>query len=316
MTPEKAARYTKELWAVLDEVMPARIYQYRSGDEEHIEALKQEKVYMCDPVRFNDPTDGLCYVDFDDVVVETVLDQGLPFALNEVLSGGQKEIQNGASDQKLLDADLLKAIAMGNNALALTSRLRQQVRVSCFSETIDSDLMWSHYAGDQKGFAIRYSTNDLSFSDCAGCCNPFCHSQGFPLYPVLYRNRKSDITEYALFRAKCEAMGLDAETELPMPLLPLIQKRKVWSYEREWRIVCPRNDLEYFDMKPDAVYLGPLIQQNLAMVLYDIAREKDIPIFKMEINFASPSFELLQEDWTEYNSEDIRRYFEHHKLLY
>jgi len=108
-------------------------------------------------------------------------------------------------------------------------------------------------------------------------------------------------------------MGLDTETELPIPLLPLIQKRQVWSYEREWRIVCPRRDLKYFDMKPDAIYLGPLIQQNLALRLYEIARDKELPMFKMEINYRSPSFELLQDDWSEYSLEDIRGYFEHRR---
>ena len=305
MTHEEIDRYTRELWRLLEDIMPAQIYQYRAGEEGHIEALTQEKVYISDPVRFNDPTDGLWYVDFDDVLMETVRERDLPAALKEELPDEQ--------DPKVPDVDLMRAIAWGNNALKLTSKLRQQARIACFSETIDSDLMWSHYAGEQKGYAIRYNTNDLSFSDCASCCNPFCYSQGFPLYPVLYRDRKSDITEYALFRAKCEAMGLDTETELPIPLLPLIQKRQVWSYEREWRIVCPRRDLEYFDMKPDAIYLGPLIQQNLAMRLYEIARDKDIPMFKMEINYRSPSFELLQDDWSEYSLEDIRGYFEHRR---
>ena len=49
-------------------------------------------------------------------------------------------------------------------------------------------------------------------------------------------------------------------------------------------------------MKPDAVYLGPLIPQRLAMQLYEIDRDKGIPIIKVGINFASPSFELLQDD--------------------
>ena len=75
LTPEKIDRYNKELWAVLDLIMPSEIYQYRAGDEGHFMALEQEKVYLSDPVRFNDPTDGLCYVDFDDVLLETVLEQ-------------------------------------------------------------------------------------------------------------------------------------------------------------------------------------------------------------------------------------------------
>ena len=63
-------------------------------------------------------------------------------------------------------------------------------------------------------------------------------------------------------------------------------------------------------MKPDPVYLGPLIPQRLALQLYEIARDKGIPIIKMGINYASPSFELLQDDWSEYSREDVRRYFE------
>ena len=284
---EKAERYTHELWEAVDNVTPAQIFQYRAGEEEHIAAFAEGKVYLSDPVRFNDPTDGLCYVDLDDVIEETMLEE-----------------EGGADDQ------LRKAIRLGNNALELTSKLRRQVRISCFSETIDSDLMWSHYANMQRGFALRYSTKNLRFPDCDVCCNPFCHSQGFPLYPVLYRDRKSDITEYALFRAKCEMQGIDPETELPIPLLPLIQKRRVWSYEREWRIVCQNKDVEYFNMVPDAVFLGPLIEEDTAVRLYEIAKDRGIPIFKMSINLSSPSFELLQDDWSEYSPKEVRRFFE------
>ena len=323
LTPEKIDRYNKELWAVLDLIMPSEIYQYRAGDEGHFMALEQEKVYLSDPVRFNDPTDGLCYVDFDDVLLETVLEQDYRSAMRRRGGRGPVKEPEGEPDKKpetepdaadnsqAPDSELMKAIALGQNALEVTSKLREQVRIACFSETVDSDLMWSHYAGEQKGFAIRYRTDDLRFADCAACSNPFCHRPGFPLYPVLYRDRKSDITEYALFRAKCEALGLDATTELPIPLLPLIQKRKVWRYEREWRIVCSRKDLEYFDMKPDAIYLGPQIEEDMALRLCKIARKKQIPVFKMGINYASPSFELLQDDWSDWTKDSVRRYFEH-----
>lgn len=39
--------------------------------------------------------------------------------------------------------------------------LRNYISIKCFSEKIDNEIMWAHYADNAKGFALSYSSNNL-----------------------------------------------------------------------------------------------------------------------------------------------------------
>ena len=93
--------------------------------------------------------------------------------------------------------------------------------------------------------------------------------------------------------------------DIPIPITSCLQKSRVWKYEKEWRLLCFDTTKEFVQIEPDALYLGTQIDVDLALRLRMIAKEKKIPIYKMNINYYEPRFVLDFEDWTDYSKEEI-----------
>lgn len=46
---------------------------------------------------------------------------------------------------------------------SLKNEIRNQIKMSCLSENINSPLMWAHYADNHTGFAIGYDFREMKF---------------------------------------------------------------------------------------------------------------------------------------------------------
>ncbi len=150
----------------------------------------------------------------------------------------------------------------------------------------------------------------VEIDNCLNCevyRNQLCHRPQNSFFPVVYRNKRYDATKYAFGRAfyLYHNEGKD-EMNYQVPLLPMIQKCEDWDYEKEWRFVCLNTDRTYINMKADALYLGDKISADLAIRLIKIAREKNIHIYKMEVDYFSNEFNLVCRDWTDYTDKDVR----------
>jgi hypothetical protein len=98
--------------------------------------------------------------------------------------------------------------------------------VCCFTTSPINELMWSHYADNYKGVCLEF---DLTKS-------PELHDK---IYPVEYNNATLEI---------------NSVEELPDALF---RKRKVWSYEDEWRMLTNVNGEKYFNKEAlTAIYFG------------------------------------------------------------
>lgn len=138
------------------------------------------------------------------------------------------------------------------------SPIRKSMRVCCFSETVESMLMWTHYANEHKGFAIEYKPNLIS-------------SIALQLWPVYYREKFFDVSAY---RSRLKSNLF--------PLLPALHKALDWKYEKEWRLIVPGGDGDSLRMpRPEAIYLGSKVCSKLEDELTKIAAEKKIKIYKM-----------------------------------
>lgn len=80
----------------------------------------------------------------------------------------------------------------------------------------------------------------------------------------------------------------------------LIHKAEAWQLEREWRLVCSCNSSQYYDEQysyaikaPTALYLGSKISPVNEKLLCYLAREKDIPVYKMSTPHNSPQYRLV-----------------------
>ena len=223
ITPEKTEEYVYSLLNKIDAILPEWLYKYREGKQRDIDALKNMRLYLGSPEGFNDPTESMAYVDTDKLVRFALCmrnDSSIFASLNE-------DVENNYLD---------KRIELLNKSLSYIQENRKRVKICCLSEVIKSPLMWSHYAQDHKGFAIRYKTNMIDVPEC-GQCNEtdftFCHRQYKPIFPVVYKDTRYDASHVAFARTIHKEMEKDvAYNEYPFPLLTVLQKSKETSYEK------------------------------------------------------------------------------------
>lgn len=204
--------------------IPKSIFKYRLGRYDEmgmcwdIENLKNNQVRMTLPESFNDPYDS-------------------SFSI-AITAGNELE-------RNILDQIIYKPA-------------RRSMRICCFSESIESMLMWTHYANEHKGFAIEYGTHEKT-------------SIALQLWPVFYREELFDISKY-LKRIRSNLI----------PILPALHKALDWQYEKEWRLIVPGNEFESLTMpRPKAIYLGSNVNPCIEKELKEIAFERRINLYKM-----------------------------------
>lgn len=204
--------------------IPKSIYKYRLGKYDEcgkcwdIENLKNNQIRMTLPESFNDPYDS-----FFNIAIK---------ANNEI-------------EKRLLDEMLYKPA-------------KRSMRICCFSESIESMLMWTHYANEHKGFALEYGPNDKS-------------SVALQLWPVFYREKLFDISDF-LTRIRSNLI----------PLLPALHKAIDWKYEKEWRLIAPGGEGENISMpRPKAIYMGSNVCPRIEEDLTEIATERRIKLYRM-----------------------------------
>ena len=109
----------------------------------------------------------------------------------------------------------------------------EQFRMLCFSESVQSPLMWGHYSDSQRGFALGFFTN-----------HPFFHKR---LVGIHYDERRPLIDENGN---------------------SLWTKNNEWKYEQEWRVIQNVSSADpYFETLPtgsvEAVYFGLRISPDV-----------------------------------------------------
>lgn len=204
--------------------IPKAIFKYRLGRYNKdgkcwdIENLRNNVVRMTLPENFNDPYDSSFNIAIQ--------------ASNEL-------------ERQLLDQTIYKPA-------------RRSMRICCFSESIESMLMWTHYSTEHKGFAIEYNPHDLT-------------SLALRLWPVFYRDKFFDISKY-LTRIRSSLI----------PILPALHKASDWKYEKEWRLIMPGGDGDSMPMpRPRAIYMGSNVCPNIEKDLKLIAFERKINLYRM-----------------------------------
>lgn len=143
-----------------------------------------------------------------------------------------------------------------------SKRLRESLGICSFAQECDSILMWSHYAQSHQGICIEYDVN---------CFEDHLLNN---LYPVMYEDILFDFRKL-----------VDEFSKYPIRtnLLISLVKSKVWSYEKEWRIVSPliRNQ-NVSICKPKSVYLGAYISEVFENEIKSICASQGIEVFKMK----------------------------------
>ncbi|WP_432746078.1 DUF2971 domain-containing protein [Methylobacter sp. G7] len=187
---------------VINPKNPRSLFKYRKFDQNALQNLINDKVWLAAPGSFNDPFD--CQINIDRKHSDEEIQAYLNF--NSESQGDTKRytLEEIPKEREFYESEL--------------NRLDNGVRnagIFSLSTTPFEPLMWAHYADEHRGFCIEYERsqdNDLNADNC------FKVEYGKPIFPIL--------------------RGLDyfkAPDDEVMKILTY--KAKSWRYENEWRFV-------------------------------------------------------------------------------
>lgn len=211
---------------------PSRLYKYERLDAQTLRNLKAQVLYFGSPRGFNDPYDCACTPN-----IKTPQPVEVEELRKEYLS------RPDLSDRQRQDFTSLPTIELAQTLVRVARNALQQETetflnergVTCFSETNDDLLMWSHYGGRYKGFCLEFDST----------IEPLTKARKVRYLPAL---PELDVSSILIHR--------DFD-----PVLHLYcTKSDSWSYEREWRALHNKGGTE-FGYRAEAltgVYFGPV----------------------------------------------------------
>lgn len=213
---------------------------------------------------------------------------------------------------RFIKEDTAKALLM------IPSVGQQTIKFCCFSEDILSSSMWGHYASNESGFAFEYDFHGPMLAESS---DPYM-TRDCTLFPVIYSKERYQVaTEYVVYLLQYRMINTAlfnsgiwvsypefAQRILASGICPdlsvatkaSLHKSDEWEKETEWRLFCTSsNDRDFIASKhgfcikkPTAIYLGRRISSIHEKILRELARNKAIPVYKMELDDTSPSYVL------------------------
>lgn len=295
------------------DMMPSSLYRYRPDGDNQIDAFEKDVTYALTADMYNDPYDTLIKCDKDGIKaylrqllsVETLsqlrafIQQGNDIP-EEIKKGNPSAPWNKIKD-KLLDVEDVHFWQA--NIDATLSQLSSQIdfyfpilaktakrfsAYACFSEVVDSILMWSHYASSHKGFVLEYDFKSTLE-------NPI---KNMLILPVIYSDERFDASAFMLW-AFMTFWGSELKSpDVTAHMKVALHKSLDWEYEKEWRMIegTPRNPFDKTPSavvyKPKAVYYGCEMDLEKKQRLHEIASSKGIMEFEMYIDIYSSKYEM------------------------
>ncbi|GAA3066806.1 DUF2971 domain-containing protein [Rhizobium viscosum] len=215
---------------------PRQLYRYRSlvGDEP--EKFRQE---------------------LDAIVQGHVYCPGYK-SMNDPMEGSHRE------------SALLKGSVRRDRTVAEVRQVIDSLGIASFSETMDHEPMWAHYAKNFSGICVEYNVKRLL--DNLGNENELVRMTYGEKAPMLYRDR-----ETAENRAK----------------MILSCKSVRWASEREWRLIRPTIGAAPYELRTavTSVYLGSRISDEHEGIIRAELHPLKIPVRKMEVDTYAIAFE-------------------------
>lgn len=287
----------------------SKLYRFRTfGKKYSLDDVKNETITGITNDYMNDPYDCHFYMNINrakEYIIKNNLIETLKMCTNRDLSP--------------FDLDSL-IVHIANH---LEKCIELNFYTSCFTKNINKEIMWAHYAGDSRGYAIEYDYDEIIKKVKRVKLND--QFKASEISKVDYVCKKSDSTD--LFIDYLETLKFAycnfRKKFLDVRNIPLyihyygkfveaykkiaFEKNKDWEYEREYRLIVPNQDVENgYDLlsghkvsidniKPTAIYLGEKCfdeNKNLEQIkeLIKIARSKNINIYIMSSDYYNSNF--------------------------
>ena len=311
---------TRPISEAITQMMPSSLFRFRAYTPDSVGAFKKDTIYALTADRFNDPYDTLVGYDLKGIKrgvdaamsIQTLeqlkiwLAQGNDFP--EFIGQFLPKEMVSALKQNLLLIDDFKAmedylkecksrlISLIETYFPILSEASKRFStIACFTESVQSILMWSHYACSHTGFALEYNFKPTLKSPI----------KNVVIAPVIYQDKRIDISSYIVW-ASLIIWGVRTKNpDISASMKNALYKSTEWAYEKEWRLIdsTPR---DYFDnsasairYSPVAIYYGQRMSLDQKRELHKIASEKGIKEFEMYLDYSSPRFEMLYRPYSE-----------------
>jgi len=222
------------------------IYKYMPCDDERLNALKINQLWMSPPQRFNDPFD--C-----DHLIGT--DMSHDERLRVIA-----EVGSCNTDKLSARPDITKIIIQKDGADYFKKKLLQ-IGICCFSSGWNSVAMWSHYADSHRGICLGYDARDL------------IGKTGYSFAPVEYQVDPPQI--------HISDVAFDFETAIHRYIF---KKKTEWEREKEWRLVrlLGGKGLVESPMSLHSVIIGINTSLEDEKSIQAILSDSDVSFFKLE----------------------------------
>lgn len=267
---------------------PQKLFRFRRCNLNNVSALFNDQLWFANPVQMNDDFDSMIYYDdnFMEKIINDFYDEKGNIRLYKYIKSSDLGVisqvssvvgqQNTLEFKKMIDSlsnDEINERSHNFQAYLhrirenyeniITTRLQSQVKFACFSETINSPLMWGLYADNSAGFALEYDMRNGQVTDCSSCkkFNKECKTPiAGMILPVVYTDKRYDATkayDYLLRSTMLDEMlySLYGKVDLTVKknLLGdfdilswaniIIHKSTEWKSEKEWRVIytCPND---------------------------------------------------------------------------
>ncbi len=224
--------------------IPNELFKYRDFGKYTILSLLTEGVWIPKPAQLNDPFDAQLKMSNSDVSLDEFKsacspiqnwceDEGVDVISNEVL---ESLFENNKPNE-----ELRKEIKLFRQFWNIES---EKIGILSLSEDPESTTMWSHYAENHTGICIGYDPIKLAPKSPNGVKDW--------LRKVEYLEEHEIIRNAYLLFAKA---GMGEQPKLVTDqLFKMFSTKSVdWSYEKEWRFICPDLGGDVYHLEIDAI---------------------------------------------------------------
>ena len=196
------------------------------------------------------------------------------------------QVERFGMDKSIVDGVIDKMQqTLADLSMKMSEYIDLNIGISCFSETHDHELMWSHYANKHKGFCIEYDMDLLTKN------NPKFAGQ---LIPVIYTDTrpiidKNIISSFSIKDKKVEA-AIDANKYFTKAL---VTKAKIWRYEKEWRVISKATDGREISFDCiTGIYLGAKASSELIEFMKELCFKEKINLYQYSIDIKTYKLNL------------------------
>lgn len=232
--------------------------EYYGNTNYALELIQNDRLWLSDPVKFNDPFDCQVFCTIESIRAETY--KHFPTL--------RQQYEQGSNEQRVRADELIEQFVKKSNTEMNNNQksARRLNVVSCFCEDNKSLNLWGYYAKCHSGICVEYETEKILRNKIL-------------IAPVKYQNELVGVDEFSLYSLLFQMIKSS------------YYKAEEWEYEREWRIV--KNKEEFCKkanddgvaipfIEPNAVFLGCNSAQQLTDDVKKVCNCRNIKLFKME----------------------------------